>query len=136
MRAFAVALSLALAASANYISHGWQPGQSVTTKAAATTTPGFDPIRRSQSTAPASPAPPGGPTDSFWTKFFTTGALGDLLQSKGVNVTAAIEKARVSEEWDLRIPIVYDETFDEIIANETMTPEEEKERVWFIVLCV
>lgn len=134
MRHLAAVLSLALAASANYMSQGWQPGQAVTKKPEPTATPGFDPAAR---TGRASDPPkPSGPEESFWTKFFTQGALGNLLQSKGVNVSAAIEKSRVSEDWDLRIPIVYDETYHEIITNETLTPEEEHQRVWFIVVCV
>ncbi|KZW04157.1 hypothetical protein EXIGLDRAFT_716157 [Exidia glandulosa HHB12029] len=134
MRSFAVVLSLALVASANYISQGWQPGQAVTTKpAAATTTSGFDPKRRPGATPAATPVA-SGPESSFWTKLFAEGPLGNLLQSKGVNVSAAIEKARISEEWDLRIPIIYDENYAEIITNETMTAEEEKQRVWFIVV--
>ncbi|EJD53657.1 hypothetical protein AURDEDRAFT_80183 [Auricularia subglabra TFB-10046 SS5] len=138
MRLGSVALSLCLAASASasYFSEGWKPGQT-TRKLNPTPAPGFNPPgnRKPPPNAPASTAAATGPAGSFWSQLFTTGPLGSLLEKQGVNVTAALEKARKSEDWDERIPLIYDETFENVIVNEKLTPEEEKERVWFLVVC-
>ena len=75
-------------------------------------------------------------TGGFWEKLFTTGPIGELVAKTGINVTRVIEKQHIDESWDLRIPLIYDETFNETIVSEVLTREEEEERVWALLVYV
>lgn len=56
------------------------------------------------------------------------GAISSLI---GFNITGT-----PAVTWDERIPLITDENYAEIIVNETLTSEEEKERVWFLIITV
>jgi len=56
----------------------------------------------------------------------------------GVNVTQHLDAAtqRANEKpWDTRIPMVTDENWEHMVVNELLSPEE-KDRTWFMVVCV
>ena len=38
--------------------------------------------------------------------------------------------------WDERIPLITDENYGELIVNETLTAQEERERIWFLIVYV
>lgn len=123
--------ALCVPASAQYFSEGWAPGKAVPTATQAA--PAFDP---SKHTAAAAAAPPA-QADGFLGKLLTTGPLGTLLGRAGVNVTERLAAAQQSLElWDPRIPIISDDNYKDIIVNEELTEEEERDRVWFLVMCV
>ncbi|KZT29373.1 hypothetical protein NEOLEDRAFT_1039324, partial [Neolentinus lepideus HHB14362 ss-1] len=94
-------------ASAQYFSAGWQPGQ---------------PVPRAQASVPQAQEQKasGG----------LLGSLSGLLEKAGLNITAA------GPGWDERVPLLTDANYEEMVVNEEMAPEEEDERVWFIVVTV
>ncbi|KAI0832722.1 hypothetical protein BC628DRAFT_1309294 [Trametes gibbosa] len=140
-------LLCAASASAQYFSAGWVPGQgpNLVPDAPAPTgntpTPGqtFD---RAETPAPAPPASGGsggvlGGIASLLdlNRLLTAGPVASLFEKLGMNVTEAVGRATASP-WDLRIPFITDENFEDVIVNEELTPEEEKERVWILIISV
>jgi hypothetical protein len=128
MKLFALSLaitSLICTARAQYFSPGWDP-----TKAAISPTP----------TSPPPKYEPGGKP------FSVDRVLVDVLASKplvqafsyfGINITERIEIAEKKtqlEIWDTRIPLITDDNYNDLIVNEPMTPQEERQRVWFLVM--
>jgi len=116
--------------SAQYFSAGWSPGQPV-------------PQRSSEGWSPDQPVPPGIKTrpgsGSFdWTKLLTSGPVASLLNSAGINVTKSFAEAADKEanRWDNRIPLITDENYEDLIVNESLTEQEEKDRVWFLIITV
>jgi hypothetical protein len=115
---------------AQYFSEGWNPGQAVATPAAESAP--FDPSAL-PSQSEGSPAKGSG---SMFVDLLTTGPLGSLLDRAGMNITerfkAAAEQVKI---WDERIPLITDDNYEDIIVNEEMTEEEERNRVWVLVMC-
>jgi hypothetical protein len=67
--------------------------------------------------------------------FLSTGPVSQFFDSLGINITERLEAARTNSElWDDRIPFVTDENFNDLIVNEVLTDEEEKLRVWFLIM--
>ncbi|CCM01744.1 uncharacterized protein FIBRA_03810 [Fibroporia radiculosa] len=122
-------LALGLGANAQYFSEGWKPGQPVTREAYPT---GIrTPVHQPQAT-PTSEA-----SQFKLTDLLTSGPVGSLMNKAGINITEKLEKAKAEAEveiWDTRIPLITDDSYDELIVNESLTPEEEAERVWFIII--
>ncbi|KAI0089288.1 hypothetical protein BDY19DRAFT_906182 [Irpex rosettiformis] len=119
------------AASAQYFSEGWQPGDKVTTQTrgiAPEFTPGVQP--EGGATTPQTTGK-GGFVDAI-----VQGPLNSLLAKAGINLTASLEAAAAAQDglWDERIPLIHDDNFNEVIVNEQLTSEEEKERLWFLVI--
>lgn len=46
------------------------------------------------------------------------------------------EEGRVIEREEERIPLVHDDNWESVVVEETLSEEEEKERVWFLVMYV
>lgn len=72
-----------------------------------------------------------------WSRILTEGLIGDALLKIGLNYTAAREEAerRKTNMWDPRIPLITDDNYESLIVNETFSSEEEeKERVWFLIV--
>ena len=122
------ALACAASANAQYFSEGWKPGQPVApTEGAAA--PAFTPGVQGQQGQVSS-------TLDF-SKFFTSGPIGNLLAKAGVNLSQSFNSSAIlAELWDPRVPLIHDDNFDELIVNEELTPEEEKSRTWFLVMYV
>ena len=130
--------SLSTLVYAQYFSAGWQPDQKVVREDVDTRkwTPGSSPEED-----PSSPSDTGAtpPTEAFfhWSKVLTQGLIGDALLKIGLNYTAVREEAerRKTNMWDPRIPLITDDNYESIIANETFSSEEEEnERVWFLIV--
>ncbi|PCH40984.1 hypothetical protein WOLCODRAFT_131634 [Wolfiporia cocos MD-104 SS10] len=119
-------LACALCASAQYFSEGWKPGQPV-------------PTGSYEQQPAAVQSKPAGSSRFNLTNIFTEGAVGSLMGKLGVNMTERLEKAKAEAEveiWDTRIPLITDDNYEEIIVNEPLSPEEEADRVWFLIISV
>lgn len=119
------------AVSAEYLSEGWKPGQAPTSlvEVAPQFTPGAQPA--------GGDSPSTGRPKSGLTSFLTEGPVGSLLEKFGVNLSSSLAKAEAAayyELWDKRIPLIHDDNYEEVIVNEPLTPEEEAERVWFLIM--
>jgi hypothetical protein len=110
--------------SAQYFSAGWSPGQPVDNSAA-------------EAWAPDQPRPTGDvqhkPSTGLFdlSKLLTSGPVGSLLATAGINLSQSLDG---STGWDKRIPMITDDNYDDIIMNEPLTEQEEKDRVWFLIM--
>lgn len=116
---------------AQYFSEGWKPGQATTQSPNSVPTGGFVP----------QPAQGGSPSaqGNFLERMLTSGPLSRLFEKSGVNITERLEAAHRAraEMWDQRIPLITDDNWEDLVANETFaSEEEERKRVWFLVMCV
>ncbi|KZO97970.1 hypothetical protein CALVIDRAFT_512512 [Calocera viscosa TUFC12733] len=141
------ALSIANAA---YFSEGWKPGQPPPTRGIR---PGSKPtsVPLGDFMKPVTPAeaPPkksifelvadlqNMATDAL-TAPLRSGPVADLIhKTTGMNISYALEKAKEAKlhsRWDPRITAITDDTWEEIIEYEQLTPEEEENRVWLILI--
>ncbi|KAJ6536732.1 hypothetical protein DFH09DRAFT_1178621 [Mycena vulgaris] len=127
---FSCLLALAATAHAQYFSGGWVPGQAATAESAAPSAGGGG-VPTSQKAQPAE-------RFSFSTlfdinKILTSGPIKGLFEKAGINITERLEAAAVSP-WDTRVPLITDENYHDMVINEAMTEEEERDRVWVIVV--
>ncbi|OJT08194.1 hypothetical protein TRAPUB_907 [Trametes pubescens] len=109
-------------ASAQYVSEGWKPGQQQRLDLTNDPPPHDpSPAQTFHRTAeePPSTAPP----------------VASLFERMGVEFTEAIAP-NADSTWDPRIPLITDENFDEVITREALTPDEEAERVWFLIISI
>ncbi|KAH9855055.1 hypothetical protein C2E23DRAFT_725470 [Lenzites betulinus] len=142
---FLPSLLCAATASAQYFSAGWAPGQpNLVTDAPAPTAnapPPDETFDRAETPAPAPPASGAGGLVAGLTslldvnRLLTAPPVAALFGKLGMNITEAVGRATASP-WDLRIPFITDENFEEMIVNEELTPEEESERIWFLIISV
>jgi hypothetical protein len=147
------ALALCAPAAAQYISKGWVPGQPVQRGTAApAASGGWDPAapRRAPAPEPVSapaaaapdaaavtPAPGVGEPGGFVDQILKSGPVASLFSAAGVNISEKLAEAhaRHAAMWDMRIPLVSDANYEELIANETFaSAEEERARTWFIMM--
>lgn len=127
-------LALAGSSNAQYFSEGWQPGQ-----AAQETTAAYVPESSStpEPAAPAQPQKPFSLSSLFDLNNLLTSAPAAALFSKvGINITEKVQAALDIKIWDERVELITDDNYKELIVNEPMTEQEEKDRVWVIVMCV
>ncbi|KAI0660703.1 hypothetical protein C8Q70DRAFT_912511 [Cubamyces menziesii] len=148
---FLPALLCAASASAQYFSAGWSPGQPVPpvepqgvppqgqAQAAYDRAPTAVPTPEYTSTPPASGGATsglGGLTSLFdVNRLLTSGPVASLFGRLGLNITDAVSRSAASP-WDPRIPLLSDENFEEVVVREALTEEEERDRVWFIIVSV
>jgi hypothetical protein len=120
------ALAFVAPSCAQYFSAGWTPGQAVPTD-----TPAPPLVAETNHLPP----PRQGQSPFSLSYFLSTGPVSQFFDSLGINITERLEAAEShSEIWDGRIPFVTDENFDDLIVNEVLTDEEEKLRVWFLIM--
>ncbi|KIM57954.1 hypothetical protein SCLCIDRAFT_129315 [Scleroderma citrinum Foug A] len=112
-------LAVAGLANAQYFSAGWAPGQPIPTQSS-------PPPQTQQH-----PVNPAVTVSNFFDTLLTGGAVSALASLVGLNVSAPQEI-----DWDDRIPLITDSNYEDVIVRESMTPEEEKQRVWFLVITV
>ncbi|KDR84092.1 hypothetical protein GALMADRAFT_55661 [Galerina marginata CBS 339.88] len=134
-------LALAGSVSADYFSAGWSPGQKVEKEAKTVAT--FVPQASPTATASASvnaPAPKGTPF-SFsslfdMNKLLTSEPAVALFNNFGINITDRVQAALDVKIWDDRVELITDHNYKDLIVNEPLTEEEEKKRVWALVISV
>jgi hypothetical protein len=120
-------LALVAPSCAQYFSAGWTPGQAVPTDAPLP--PSFEP-----ETTPL-PPPPQGESRFSLSYLLSTGPASQLFNRLGINLTERLEAIQANSEiWDNRIPLVTDDNYNDLIVNEVLTTEEEKNRVWFLLV--
>ena len=122
-----VALALVGHSGAQYFSDGWTPGQAV---------PTATPDSSSFSPKSASLPPPRQGESRFSLSYMlSAGPAAQLLNRLGINITERLEAARNNSEiWDGRIPLITDDNYNDLIVNEVLTEEEEKSRVWLLLM--
>ena len=125
--------TLTASVAGQYFSEGWKPGQAVTKTATGYTFAAATPTGAAN---PASTANAKKPFD--FSSILETGPLKSLFQRVGVNISEKLEAARQSTKiWDDRIHLITDDNYNELIANEKFKSlEEERDRVWFLVMYV
>ena len=119
---------------AQYFSAGWTPGQKVASAATAEASAkpyASKPSGPSGQVATAPPPAVAGPS-SFINKLLTSGPAVAFFSSLGVNITETVN----AKLWDERIQLITDDNYQDVIVNERLTPQQEKDRVWVIMMCV
>ena len=121
------ALALVAPTAAQYFSAGWTPGQAVPTVTPDSSS--FDPKSASL------PQPRQDESRFSLSYLFSTGPAAQLFNRLGINVTERLEAAKnYSEIWDGRVPLITDANYNDLIVNEVLTEEEEKSRVWLLIV--
>lgn len=130
-----VALAFAAPSCAQYFSAGWTPGQVVPTDTPEPTSSTLEAEATPLHTPDTPDTPLQGQSRFDLTYIFSSGPVTRFFNRFGVNITERLEAAQdVPEIWDSRIPLVTDDNFDELIVNEELTDEEEKHRVWLLIV--
>jgi hypothetical protein len=123
------ALAFVAPSCAQYFSAGWTPGQAVPTD---TPEPTSSPLGAETTSLPP---PLQGQSRFDLSHILSTGPVSRFFNRFGVNITERLEAARgFPEIWDSRIPLVTDDNFNELIVNEELTDEEEKNRMWLLIM--
>ncbi|KAH9049687.1 hypothetical protein EDB84DRAFT_1452618 [Lactarius hengduanensis] len=121
------ALTLVVPSGAQYFSAGWTPGQAVPTVTPDTLS--FEPK--------ATSLPPLREGESRFSLSYllSTGPAAQLFDRLGINITERLEAAKNNSEiWDGRVPLITDDNYNDLIVNEVLTEEEEKSRVWLLIV--
>ena len=137
LAALGIAAIFSSVSSAQYLSEGWKPGQVVTTSTTdepTLVTSASDGANSGQPTAKAK-----GLASLFdLSTYLELPPVQALLGRAGVNITEKLESARAAAKvWDERIPLITDYNYNDVIVEEEFdTLEEERDRVWFIIMFV
>jgi hypothetical protein len=132
MKLYPILGVLALAASieAQYFSAGWAPGQPIPEEASPTSVP--------EKQAPANKRISPSSLASYLdlSKLLTSEPAVALFGRFGINITEKVQGAieLSKNRWDERIPLITDDNYEDLIVNEALTEEEEKERTWIIAM--
>jgi len=70
------------------------------------------------------------------TNLLATGPVASLAARVGINITEKLAAAKSRKFWDDRVTLIDDDNYEDLIVNETMTEDEEKVRMWFVVMYV
>ncbi|KAG6868133.1 hypothetical protein C0993_007337 [Termitomyces sp. T159_Od127] len=127
---------VATSVSAQYFSAGWTPGQPVPD-------PEFTHAKAGIPQEPGHKVAPQRTTPSSIANFFDITTLlssplsVSLFSKLGINITERLESAlEKTKVWDNRVPLITDDNYHDLIVNEPLTPQEEQDRTWIIVISV
>jgi len=70
------------------------------------------------------------------TNLLASGPVASLAARAGINITEKLAVIKSRKFWDSRVTLIDDDNYGELVVNETLTEDEEKERVWFVVMYV
>ena len=131
-----VLLTCALFVNAQYFSEGWKPGQKVhTVTDAASADPTYTPEPVVE-TEPKQSKPLRLSQVFDVNRLLTSDPAVAIFSKFGINITERVQLAFSNKLWDERIPLITDHNYKDIIVNEQLTEQEEKDRVWMIVMYV
>ncbi|KDQ64209.1 hypothetical protein JAAARDRAFT_74964 [Jaapia argillacea MUCL 33604] len=146
---FAASLACLAASPVNaqYFSEGWKPGQPVPQATPQAHPGGVPPFERNNPPRSPPPTPPSqrppftlkSLTSLFdLTNILQAEPIANLFEKAGINITEKVLSAQQSvTPWDQRVPLITDDNYEEIIVNEQFeSEEEEKDRVWFLIITV
>jgi len=125
-------LALAGSIEAQYFSAGWAPGQPIPEEASPLPT-----HLPEKEALPNKRVSLSSLTNNFdLTKLLTSEPAVSLFGRFGINITDKVQGIlQVSKnQWDERIPLITDDNYKDLIANEPLTEEEEKNRTWIIIM--
>lgn len=131
-----ICLSLSWAVSAQYFSEGWKPGQPVTRGTGFSYETVAATAQQAQATQDA-PEAPASPKSLFdLTTYLESGPLKALFSRAGVNITEKLEESRaLNKIWDERVTFIHDDNYEQMIVEEEFdSAEEERDRVWFLIM--
>jgi len=123
-------LACTLFVNAQYLSEGWKPGQTATDAAPA------DPTYTPVETQPKQSKPLRLSQLFDINKLLTSDPAVAVFSKFGINITERVQLAFSNKLWDERIPLITDHNYKDIIVNEQLTEQEEKDRVWMVVMYV
>jgi hypothetical protein len=127
-------LACLLFVNAQYLSEGWKPGQEVhTVTDAAPADPTYTPVETSQ---PKQSKPLRLSQLFDINRLLTSDPAVAMFSKFGINITERVQLAFSNKLWDERVPLITDHNYKDIIVNEQLTEQEEKDRVWMIVMYV
>ncbi|TRM67814.1 hypothetical protein BD626DRAFT_479909 [Schizophyllum amplum] len=131
-------LALLSSASAQYFSQGWDPSKPIPTssygQAKKAAHARSEEGAADAATADIEPLTPSKIMSYFDTeKLLRTDVAKSLFSQVGINITERLD-ATQGAPWDERIQLITDDNYENVIVNEQLTEEEEKERVWCIVI--
>ena len=125
-----VVLALFVSIEAQYFSAGWAPGQPIPEEASPTSLP--------EEQAPASKRISPSSLASYLDlrKLLTSELAVALFSQFGVNITEKVQGVLEQSKnwWDERVPLITDNNYEDLIVNEPLTEEEERDRTWIIVM--
>ncbi|KIK04746.1 hypothetical protein K443DRAFT_92621 [Laccaria amethystina LaAM-08-1] len=125
-------LACLLFVNAQYLSEGWKPGQEVhTVTDAAPADPTYTPVETSQ---PKQSKPLRLSQLFDINRLLTSDPAVAMFSKFGINITERVQLAFSNKLWDERVPLITDHNYKDIIVNEQLTEQEEKDRVWMIVI--
>ncbi|KAF9006746.1 hypothetical protein BDQ17DRAFT_1352322 [Cyathus striatus] len=125
---FGLLVSATALVNAQYFSEGWKPGQAVQEATEAAPEPTFTPAPSTDKVAPAKQRAGG----SFIDNLLSSGPVADLFSKVGVNITERLDQH--TNIWDERVELITDDNFNDLIVNEPLTEEQERDRTWIIVM--
>ncbi|KAG6832353.1 hypothetical protein H0H87_001817 [Tephrocybe sp. NHM501043] len=137
--AFSLGLCVFAAASVNaqYFSAGWTPGQAAPSPELTPVDTAAVPEDTPSKVAPQRITPSTIVNFFDVTKLLSSELSVSVFSQFGINITerleSAIEKTKV---WDSRVPLITDDNYQDLIVNEPLTPKEEQDRTWIIVISV
>ncbi|KAF9462069.1 hypothetical protein BDZ94DRAFT_1290529 [Collybia nuda] len=119
---------------AQYFSEGWTPGQP-TTEGAPEPVPTFVPPQKPVPRSPPSLSDLAGLFDLK--NILSTAPAVSFFSRLGINITERLEVAAEGAKiWDERVPLITDNNYQDLIVNEPLTKQEEKDRTWIIIISV
>ena len=122
-------LALVPLISAQYLSRGWQPGHP-----AYITQDTPVPVYTPGAEQPGTSFVPSSLSELFSVNtLLTLSPVASLFEYFGVNITERIVLTK-AHLWDERITLITDDNFQELVVRESLTEEQEKDRVWIVVM--
>jgi hypothetical protein len=117
---------------AQYFSAGWAPGQPIPEEASPL--PTSQPEKGALPSKRISPSTIASQFDI--SKILTSEPVVSLFGRFGINITEKVQAAfeQSKNKWDERIPLITDDNYNDLIVNEPLTEQEEKDRTWIILM--
>lgn len=127
-------LAFTVSVDAQYFSEGWAPGKAVPKSTASTTSFGVPGSTTASKPKPGLPSLKELLSMLDLTNLLATGPVTSLAARAGINITQKLADIKLRKFWDDRITLIDDDNYEDLIVNESFAEEDEKDRVWFVVM--